>query len=238
MKNTVKRLASVLLVIIICFSLCSCSMLDEMKEQQAFFLNDDKTEFVWKGVNYKQIPVNDDIFYNNLQPGGYITESDVPVLLSELYGYYFWVCEPMGLIETGGNFYCKTDEYDYYMTLIATYNKDKYAYRTEEIIGPNAYRANLNIVDEETIKAIEYTLAFCKVKNFNLQTQWMYTIYTCEDTGTFYDRCFDVVEVRGEGYYFQYEDKINGEEYYKVPDEYKKLFDKIYDDVQTQDKYW
>ena len=229
MKNTVKRLASVLLIVLICLSLCSCTMLDKMKEQQAFFLNDDKTEFVWQGVTYKQIPIEDDIFYSDLQQGGYITQSDVPVLLSEVNGYYFWVCEPQGLIETNGNFYCKADEYDYYMTLIANYNKNKYAYRTEEILGPNSYRAHLNIVDEETIKAIEY---------FNLQTQWMYTIYTCEDTGTFYDRCFDVVEVRGEGYYFQYENKINGEEHYKVPEEYRKLFDKIYDEVQSQDKYW
>ena len=123
------------------------------------------------------------------------------------------------------------------MTFLANYNKDKYAYRTEEIIGTNAYRSHLNIVDIDTVKAIEEILAFHKVENFNLRTNWLYSIYTCEDTGTFYDYCFEVVEVRGDGYYFQYDNKINGEEYYKVPEQYKPLFDKIYDDIISSNKY-
>lgn len=238
MKNTVKKLALVLLIVLICLSLCSCSMLDEMKEQQAFYLNDERTEILWNDVVYKSIPVDDNIL-GDFRMGGYMTKSDVPVLLSGLFGSSFTVVEPYGIIHGVNNmYYCKADEYDYYMTMLANYNKDKYAYRTEEILGPNSYRAHLNIVDTETVKAIEEILAFHKVENFNLQTSWMYSIYTCEDTGTFYDYCFEVVEVRGDGYYFQYENKINGEEHYKVPEEYKPLFDKIYDDIQTKDKYW
>lgn len=238
MKNTVKRLASVLLIILICLSLCSCAELDEMKEQQAFFLNEDHTEILWNDVVYKCIPLNDNIL-GDFQMAGYMTNSDVPVLLSGMFGYSFTVVEPYGIIHgVKDMYYCKADEYDYYMTLLANYNKDKYAYRTDELIGEHSYRSYLNIVDTETVKAIEEILAFHKVEDFNLQTNWMYSIYTCEDTGTFYDYCFEVVEVRGEGYYFQYENKINGEEHYKVPEEYKHLFDKIYQDIQTKEKYW
>ena len=238
MKNTVKKLVAVILTVLICLSLCSCSMLDLMKEEQAFYLTEDKTEIIWKGVTYKYIPIKDEIL-GEYGPGGSITTSDVPVLLSGMLGNSFGVVEPHGLIYgNNGMYYCKEDEYDYYMTFLANYNKDKYAYRTEEIIGPNSYRSHLNIVDIETVKAIEEILAFNKVENFNLQTYWLYSIYTCEDTGTFYDYCFEVVEVRGDGYYFQYESKINGEEYYKVPEEYKHLFEKINLEVQEHDKYW
>lgn len=240
MKNTVKKLASVLLIVFICLSLCSCSMLDQMKEEQAFFLNEDRTEIVWQGVTYKHIPVDDNIMGEYVH-GGSITASDVPVLLSGLFGYSFGVVEPYGLIHSNyGMYYCKEDEYDYYMTMLANYNKNKYAYRTEEIIGTNAYRSHLNIVDVDTVKAIEEILAFHKVEDFNYRTSWLFSIYTCEDTGTFYDYCFEVVEVKGEAgcYYFQYDNKINGEEYYKVPEQYKPLFDKIYADITSMDKYW
>ena len=239
MKNTVKKLVAVILTVLICLSLCSCSMLDQMKEEQAFYLTDDRTEIIWKGVTYKYIPIKDEIL-GEYGPGGSITTSDVPVLLSGMLGNSFGVVEPHGLIYGNGMYYCKEDEYDYYMTFLANYNKDKYAYRTEEIIGTNAYRSHLNIVDVDTVKAIEEILAFHKVEDFNYRTSWLFSIYTCEDTGTFYDYCFEVVEVKGEAgsYYFQYDNKINGEEYYKVPEQYKPLFDKIYDDIQTKDKFW
>lgn len=86
MKKTIRFIALFLAIILTALSLCSCSVLDEMKSKQAFF-----------SENYREITYHDNT-YRVMYLNGYsfvlfdndtlvnVTVQDVPALLSSTYG--------------------------------------------------------------------------------------------------------------------------------------------------------
>lgn len=81
----IKKLLALALAISLCFSLIGCNAIDEMRKAQIHF--NDAGNLVYEDKEYKLLPPCDafspDITYStNL----YITEEDVPVLLSEQFG--------------------------------------------------------------------------------------------------------------------------------------------------------
>ncbi len=81
----IKKILCLTLAVLLCFSLIGCNAIDKMRDAQIHF--NDKGNLEYDGKEYKQLPACDafspDITYStNL----YITDKDVPVLLSEQFG--------------------------------------------------------------------------------------------------------------------------------------------------------
>lgn len=80
-----KRLLGLMLVVLLCVSLCSCAKLDEMKEKHGVWQPDGA--ILWNDAVYKPLPIVDEEI--NLIDYGetvVITQPDVPVLLSTPFG--------------------------------------------------------------------------------------------------------------------------------------------------------
>ena len=81
-----------MLVVLLCVSLCSCNTLDKMRAARAVIREDGA--ILWNNAEYRPLPIQDDLVWERYElifdRGGtfFVTTEEVPVLLSEKYGYY------------------------------------------------------------------------------------------------------------------------------------------------------
>ena len=128
MKNVKKFIALVVALLLMSVSLCGCSELDDMREAQAFWTTEDSIDSItYQGVEYKKMDVTnppDPLYNRDDLKFIYVTESDVPVLLSQhlseydtfhisedhsfIYGsmYNYKIYAPEAVL------YCKADMYN------------------------------------------------------------------------------------------------------------------------------
>ena len=88
MKKSFKIIALVLCLATLCVTLCSCQALDERRENQAVMIDD--TSFSFHDHTYKKMPISSKLQFIMNDPIGFqsfLTDKDVPVLLSAMYGY-------------------------------------------------------------------------------------------------------------------------------------------------------
>ena len=88
MKKYIKLISAVLLTVVICGGLCSCKQLDEMRDNRAIYGKTEETLYFRK-AEYKLLPQCDDLYIED-ENLGYVTEKDVPILLSDMIGKTVW----------------------------------------------------------------------------------------------------------------------------------------------------
>ncbi len=86
MKRMLKKGVFLLVALLLVLSLTGCQMLDDMKAAQGFFLNNGN--ILYGDVEYTLLPGSDLLnpVLNEDTKDIYVTEQDVPVLLSDTYG--------------------------------------------------------------------------------------------------------------------------------------------------------
>ena len=113
MKKYIKIVLATLLMLCICFSLCSCIELDDLKAQHAVQMSD--YEIVLQGKSYiefadDEIEINmgyDDDEYSYCN----VTKENVPVLLSSAQGHTAEINTKKGIILYNGRYYAREDIY-------------------------------------------------------------------------------------------------------------------------------
>ena len=119
MKRFFRLTALAVACILLALSLCSCRYIDEQREAQAFY-NEDKTEIEFDGAVYKQMnigsryhPIMDVDGYYYDRPSYRVTEKDVPVLLSSVYGNSLYVNDRKTTLEASATYNMFVDAYDW-----------------------------------------------------------------------------------------------------------------------------
>lgn len=143
MKRTVKIIALCLVIVTLSVCFGACDAIEEAKNKQAFYLNSSETKISFRGNTYKILSGSDKVFnpyaYNE---GIYITNQDVPVLLSEFEGDYAYYIKESDIIiddtATSDSFnqfvYCNEEVYDEYEEAIekVKYDRITFSYYKEE----------------------------------------------------------------------------------------------------------
>lgn len=116
MKKTVKLLALMTVIAVVALSLCSCRSMDETIANQAFYTDSTKTGFTLRGKLYRQLDIGRLSFIDaqNAAPGSgcYITEKDVPALLSSWYGDWYTISNDEAVVYVFGDYYVREDKYE------------------------------------------------------------------------------------------------------------------------------
>ena len=110
--KTFKKLICLYLCFAICFSLCSCNFLDKMRECQAFWGENDTVTYNKK--TYKKLSQSE--FFDpeiDTEKYIYVTEKDVPVMLSEGFGDSGEISKDNLIISLDGNRYVEYDSHYY-----------------------------------------------------------------------------------------------------------------------------
>ena len=193
MKKYIKLLCVLLLTVIMCLSFCSCKELDEMRDSQAVWGQTEDTLY-FRNAEYKLLPACDDL---SLVPGGhgYITESDVPVLLSSNLGTHMSYDRDAIFIVSGhwqnkpecNKVWCRADKYDEICKAIDSYTLNRYCIynpKFEEGYYYEKYTSVYTLLPEEVSDIINTAFAAEGVI-FNEWNQYNYlteSLYSCDET--------------------------------------------------------
>ena len=117
MKKILKTVAVILLVCSMLFAVTGCNYIDEMRANQGFWQKDGSILF--RGSEYILLPACEQLDPEWDDAWIYITEPDVPVLLSDKFGDWVDVSENgyfiLATYENGGtdlSVYCRKDKYE------------------------------------------------------------------------------------------------------------------------------
>ena len=152
MKKFLKRISALLLAFVLCFALCSCKEIKEMREKQAF--HGENGEVIWGGQVYKPLCYESEIpeeLEFNISGFGNVTKKDVPVLLAEMLGTDMYYNHNKTLIDADA-YYAREDVYDYVADLI------KYPTLNEYCVGYEvglSYQTKFQLLKQRYINAIE-----------------------------------------------------------------------------------
>ncbi len=209
MKKLNRFIAVAVVMIMMCMLLCSCSTLDTMKEQHAYWTNENSIDSITlsNGDEYIRIENSSEIMLNqNTWFPIYVTTKDVPVLLSNEYG----VC------------LSQSDHRDFL-----------YGYIEEDI--ETIFSDNKKFTIDEPTGAVYESATF--VGDASVHTDTVGDVLYCKKE--IYDditkRLEEGVEYTHYGYeYFTYDKEtfLDKQNYYYLSSDEAKVIDKIFEEVK------
>ncbi len=220
-----KRLKFILLIVVVCLSLCSCKELDEMKRCHALNLGNGVLEL--NNVSYKLFKVESDcdIVFNH-DRHVYVTDPDVPVLLSQMGFFKFLPSinkDDTIIYEYDSDYYIREDKYELYKQSVKN--------------GINYTDIVLDFYDEFTGETNTYVLsdlekqAVLSAVSSKLYGEYPYiddeiNLYFQSDDGLFRDDLFySIVKSSGEYYIVEYSETPKT---YCTSDESKQIFENLF----------
>lgn len=110
-----KRWIALLLALLLCASLCGCQELEDMRANHAVWQEDGT--ILWNGVVYRELADVPEEYQHVVDGMIFVTEADVPVLLSQEFGTNWTVDTERGLLHSWNHngqetFFCREDRYE------------------------------------------------------------------------------------------------------------------------------
>lgn len=137
MKKIIKKLLLVCIVALALTALCSCSLIDELKEQRIDYIDVENQVLEYNGKQYK---VLSNTYERNIafdeSKHCYVAEKEIPLLLIQDFGVSAYYAEDKDLIRMGDTYYCTLDKYEHYADILKNGKLD-------------CYRSYKYVVDEE-----------------------------------------------------------------------------------------
>ena len=219
LKRFAKLLVSVLFIFSLVLSLCSCKELDEWRDSRAVY-NETDGVLIFRGNEYKLLPACE---YLHIEPynDGIITEEDVPILLSDLFGRYMSFDNNAEYIYYISNdktmIYCRADRYDEICEKIETLEMNNYCYYNSDYYGDaDSGNSRYSLLSENATEIMHNTLVgegvMCDLKyeDVNILNWFM----CCDETVTFVDSQNNIAFAEQDGEYSLMVPQLNGK-YFK-----------------------
>lgn len=177
MKKHLKRGFVLLLIVVQLFCLCGCRALEEMRQNQVS-ANEDGS-ITWKGTVYKALPRCEHLWIETGYDAVYVTEPDVPVLLSPIF------TEKELYVSVEGDFlveeqeawedwiyYCPASQYDALCKRITEpFVTDKICYTYDVYDDDYEYHTEYYTLTEKQIAAITHVLQ--EIEPTAMQAEWL-----------------------------------------------------------------
>lgn len=260
MKKNTKFLVLVLALLMMCLCLTGCDELDNMRDLHATWTTEGNTDSItYNGVEYKRIygsNLPDPMFSSQFQMI-FVTEPDVPVLLSQTQGvalsisydehfivgtlYDDYTAEydmlyssiAYGYEELEKVLYCKADIYDDIVAKIndgieyTKYGYEYYTYDEESYIDEYNY---YYLTDEECDAINKVVKEVEPVYNSQIayEHRWIIDLDKISDDGYFAKFSYEIYADNLDQYYLtNYSETIDEYTHYKVPDDMSDIFEQI-----------
>ena len=238
MKKTTRILALCIALVFVCLSATGCNAIEEMRERHGFYT---KTgSIVIDDTEYLLLPKNK--YFSPLRDNAdqiYVTDKDVPVLLSAMLGDGFDIYNN-GLILSNALYgedrnYCRADQYQELAALMESeFNPTGYCYTYSvlDIEDTEWYIDHNYLLTEEQEAAVNNILATVegiqRMENAEYHYDYYVALHACSDNMLLQEHAVSI-EKNNDTYYivdYMNSDNENGIEYV-VPSEYNTIFDGI-----------
>ena len=256
MKKFSKIFALILAVVMMCLCLGGCSELDKMREQQAFFTEKDNADAItYNGETYLKIDkfanLPDPLYNSDYNSSIYVTNPDVPVLLSSslgdwldisadgnfLYGYIYtpFVTEYNGVYESSvESLYVKAELYDTVIAKIKEgieyplYGYSYYTYEEEDDYEGTLHYYYLNSDEIAAINKVIEEVKPTDDEEVIYNYSYALNFDKVSDDKFFGMYSYELYYNYYDGYYLSYySDSLETYSYYKVPESLTEIFDEI-----------
>jgi len=248
MKKALKIFLCIVTVITICFSLTGCNLLEDAREAHAFWKDGN---IVLGNSEYIVLPPCETLRpdYSELTEI-YVTEPDVPVLLSMFLGTPLtksndgvFLVDDSYTLEDDVIFYCRSDKYDEIIDRINEgFKPTGYCYEYTEYNDDYDYewQPRTYILSDLEKKAVDSVVA--KVKPTVLpeiaNTEYEYAVYLdeCSQDMLFKKSSYEIY--LNKNIYYIYEYKESKAYLYTVPSEYNASFESLMSKSIESEKQW
>lgn len=210
MKKRLRLISLTLILLMVCFTFCGCTALDEMRAKHAFWKDNEKTLITLNGEEYKLLPECETLSpVCNSYYDYYVTESDVPLLLMNMYGESISLNDDKDFVilenyndEYSAQYeppkiYCKTNRYEEISNRINAnepLNNFCYEYETYDL-DKGSYLSNLYFLTEEEEQAISTALSQGTISSLyaeEIYADFDIQIYCCSEDALFRKYAFDL----------------------------------------------
>ncbi len=220
-----KKIISLILCLLMCFSLCSCKKFKELKEKHAVF---DQGGIVYKDVLYKLVPAGNEknINYNYTnQKFLNVTESNVPFLLSMIKDRDFSMNEAGTIITGSSEVYVREDKYEEFLDSIENginYTDLGFDYYSEEL------GENTDYILSESEKQTVMSLVKSTPIQHDFEERYGYLhLFQQSDNALFRKQLYSVIKDNGKNYLVEYEHNV---------EDYVLQISKVYASTPQADK--
>lgn len=230
MKKFAKIVILCLCTALLCVSLTGCDFIDEMRECQAFY-NEDGNIVLEGNVEYIPIQIPEGLQVSvDYEEMVYVTERDVPVLLSEAFGATYYKSKDEIFLEhyEGDSdvniYYCRADKYDFVEELVGKdYVPAGYVYTYYDYIVGEEKEYHLTGAQSQAVEAVLSTVTPTVIPdNYEIYWDCLIETYTYGEQDILRRYEFDIGLVNE-----TYSIVIDGENIYEVPVEYNSTFERI-----------
>lgn len=220
-----KRWIAVLLVVVLCLPLCSCQRLDEMRAAHAVWQEDGSIK--WDGNVYRKLADSPKISIICDPTTIWLTEEDVPVLLSETIGEYCRISRNRVILIVPGLegevLYCREDMCDFMTEHLKNPELTTYYYNCWDHESDEEHYYYLSVTQGSTIDQLITELEFVDVDG-----EFYYDV-TANDFRVMLGKC-DSERLFGANYVLEIVRK-SGTFYLMTPDEQIAQVPSKYDDI-------
>lgn len=241
MKKRIKLL-SLLIILAMCFFLCGCNELDELRESRAT-ITKDGTIVLADGSEYRALPECEELtpeIYN----GGtvYVVKEELPLLLTSFSNQTFFKSSDGIFLQSyndGSNiFYCRTDVYDSMLERINNgFAGEIYGYWYYDFEKEEDCFYKLKAAQAEAIEDVLTTQEGEQLsKVASLEYEYLADLWLCTEDKLFMRDTVDICVLEGEYYVVDF--GLEKTTLYSVPDEFSKVFEEILEKQIESDSYW
>jgi len=240
MKKTIKKLLVIALAVGMCFVLCSCDFIREMRKSWAYYTDETKEKIIFHDKIY--LPIDDErleeyfIKTDNL---GSVSQKDVPLLLSSVFGDEMWYNSNKTIIEavrqdSENEIYCREDYVDELMAFLDNPVMDRYCF---DAIDFETLEFETKVLSEDAVKLINDIILTGKPYEDNYDyddINYIVMLDECDKDGTFTNGYINVWEMTDGRYVIYTSVYRDGNSEYEdfcidVPKENSLLFKEIFE---------
>jgi hypothetical protein len=237
MKKICRLLALFTAFVVVCLSATGCNAIDKMRDSQAFY--NKGGSITLRNTQYFLLPENElfSPFNEDENTIISITEPDVPVLLSAVWGEDSTLFNDGEIlaVEFGQAYYCREDKYEQYSTLLtAPFEPTGYCYTyyvldVEDTLMYIEHNYKLTVEQvsavDEVLDKVEPTV---RAKNATYHSDYAQALFACDDTMLLREDSVTIEKTADNYYLVKYnDDGDRGDLEYAVPSEYTAIFDSI-----------
>ncbi len=236
MKKIIKTVLVLLTVAGVLLCLCGCDALEDMRERQAF--PGDNGEILWNGAVYKALPESA-CLYVETDNTVYLTEPDVPVLLSIFSETPLYASADNAFLESyqTGTYYCREDQYEKMLSRIqggVILDVVCYSYYTQT-------GWQYHTLTKEQVEALEFVVRNTEPTvlgdGMYLGNEQFVDLQVCSKDMLF-QRDYAGISVSGNAYYLYWYAE-GQEQLFAVPEEYRAVFAEIVETcMEKEDEAW
>lgn len=236
-----KRAMALLTILVLCFSLCGCVDLDDLRNRRAS-ITPEGSIVLGNGTEYKPLPPCEELspaFYDYEMV--YVAPEEVPLLLSFVSETRFIQSDDGRFLQSDDielTYYCRTDIYDSVLERINTgfvgdvYGYWYYNYETDEeqfysLTSPQV-QALSEVFDNQTPELLPEIAT--------LDYEYMVDLWLCSEDNLFKKDTSDIYFLNGT--YYLVDQGLDTTALYKVPDNLTSVFAEITAKQVESDAYW